>query len=61
MSEIATTQEVFSLDRGEIVLQMPATISAADYEDIKEWLAILQRKLGRCVTKDSEDDERIET
>lgn len=44
-------QEVFSLDRGCIIFEVPARISAADFEDVKAWFVILERKLGRCVRR----------
>lgn len=49
-----TKKELFSLDEGHITVQWPASISSESFDDIKDWLEILERKIGRCVR--SSDD-----
>jgi hypothetical protein len=41
--------ETFSLDRGEIVVRFPSAITADDYENVKDWLLILERKFKKAV------------
>lgn len=42
-------QEVFALDSGQIVVSWPEQINPQSFEDVKDWLTILERKIGRCV------------
>ncbi len=42
-------QDIFALDEGQIVIQWPTILSEASFDDVKDWLKILQRKIGRCV------------
>ena len=42
-------QEVFVLSGGSIVVQWPDSMSAEDFQDIADWLPILERKIKRCV------------
>jgi hypothetical protein len=44
-----TKQEIFALDEGRVAVEWPSRISDASFTDIKDWLAILERKIGRCV------------
>jgi hypothetical protein len=44
-----TKQDVFALDSGEVLIRWPESLTAADFEDIKGWLEILERKIGRSV------------
>lgn len=48
---IKMRQEVFTLkeDEGDITIQFPATLSAESFEDFKDWLEILKRKVNRSV------------
>lgn len=46
-------QEVFALDRGHILVEVPARISAEDFEDIQALFAILERKLRRRIRESS--------
>lgn len=42
-------QDLFSLSEGTVSIQWPASLSAASYEDLSDWLDILKRKIGRSV------------
>lgn len=42
-------QDTFSLDEGLVVLQWPAQLSAESYEDLKDWMELQLRKIGRSV------------
>lgn len=42
-------QDTFSLDEGQVVLQWPAQLSEASYEDLKDWLELQLRKIKRSV------------
>jgi hypothetical protein len=43
--------EVFTLEEGEVTLQWPANMSPKSYEDFKEWLNLLDKKIKRAVDK----------
>ncbi len=49
-------QDIFTVDEGELVVQWPAELSKNSFEDIKDFLAILERKIQRTVN--SEPDEK---
>ena len=42
-------QDTFSLDEGLVVLQWPAQLSEASYEDFRDWMELQLRKIGRAV------------
>jgi hypothetical protein len=42
-------QDTFSLDEGMVVLQWPAHLSKASFEDLKDWMELQLRKIGRSV------------
>lgn len=42
-------KEVFSLKEGEVVLHWPSPLSEESVQDLKDWLAILERKFLRSV------------
>lgn len=41
--------DVFTLDEGQVVLQWPAKLSPESYEDMKDWLELMARKVKRAV------------
>jgi hypothetical protein len=43
--------EVSVLAEGNVTIQWPATMSAESFEDFKDWLKLLQRKIERGVVK----------
>ena len=43
--------EVFALEEGEVTLQWPANMSSESYEEFKEWLNLLAKKIKRTVDK----------
>jgi hypothetical protein len=43
--------EVFALAEGEVTLQWPTNMSPESYEDFKEWLNLLAKKIKRTVDK----------
>lgn len=51
-------QETFTLEGSKsVTIQFPDQMSPEDYEDFKDWLAILERKVGRTVAKPSEPQQ----
>lgn len=42
-------QDTFSLDEGLVVVQWPANLSKASFEDLVDYFALLQRKIRRSV------------
>jgi len=42
-------EEIFSLKEGKVVLHWPSPLSADSVQDLKDWLAILERKFQRSV------------
>jgi hypothetical protein len=47
-------QDVFSLSEGEVVLSWPTPLSADSIADLKDWLKIVERKITRSLTSESE-------
>jgi len=43
--------EVFTLEEGEVTLQWPANMSPESYEDFKEWLNLIAKKVGHTVDR----------
>jgi hypothetical protein len=52
-----TKTETFTLDRGEVVMRWPATMTAQDLQDVEDWLEIVKRKLKRTVQSDGAKSE----
>jgi hypothetical protein len=50
-------QDVFSLDEGSVVLQWPANMSAASYEDFESWIQLQMRKIKRSIQATSSDTQ----
>jgi len=48
-------QDVFTLSEGDVVLQWPAGLSPESFEDFKDWLRLIERKVGRAVRSPSDD------
>ena len=48
-------QDTFTLDEGKVVLQWPASISAESYEDLKDWLDLMGRRVKRAVVTDGDE------
>lgn len=40
-------EDVFTLNEGDAVLQWPATLSSESYDDLKDWLGLMLRKIER--------------
>lgn len=49
-------QDTFSLEEGQVVLQWPAQLSEASYEDLKDWMELQLRKIRRSVQAPSRDE-----
>lgn len=54
MSGSGTKSETFSLDNGAIVVSWPQHLTQDDFENVKDWLPILERKFKASVRKDAE-------
>lgn len=44
-------EDVFTLDEGPVSIQWPGELSEESFEDMKDWLELLVRKIGRSVRK----------
>jgi hypothetical protein len=47
-----TRQDVFSLAEGQVTIQWPSVLSKESFQDIADWLKILERKIGRSVSEE---------
>ena len=47
-------QDTLTLDEGQVVLQWPASISAENYKDLKDWLDLMTRRISRAVTDETD-------
>ena len=55
--KLGLNNEVFTLEEGEVALQWPANMSPKSYEDFKEWLNLIDKKIKRAVDKtDAQND-----
>lgn len=43
-------QDVFNLDEGEAVIQWPGGLSSTSFEDFKDWITLVLRKVERSVS-----------
>jgi hypothetical protein len=48
---VGMRREVFSLTEGDVVIQWPEHLSQESFEDVSDWLQILQRKIKRSVAQ----------
>ncbi|MCG3129151.1 MAG: hypothetical protein CHACPFDD_04061 [Phycisphaerae bacterium] len=56
-----TNQDVFTLQEGPVVLQWPATLTPAGYEDLKDWFELVLRKIKRSIAqRESQDSSPAE-
>lgn len=55
---IGVRQDVFSLAEGTVTIQWPASLSQESFQDLSDWLAIVQRKIGRSVHRQKLREER---
>ncbi len=51
-----TKEDVFDLHSGAVVVRWPDTLSEDEYQDVFEWLSIVQRKIKRCVRQPNSGD-----
>ena len=49
--DTSVREDIFSLAEGDVTIQWPASISAESFQDIADWLPILERKIKRSVLK----------
>lgn len=47
-------QDTLTLEEGQVVLQWPSTISPENYEDLKDWLDLMARRIKKAV-RNAED------
>jgi hypothetical protein len=55
---IKMRQDTFTLDEGTVTIQWPEQLSKESFVDLKDWLAIMGRKIERAASKD--DDQQAE-
>lgn len=53
-----TIEEVFTVGDRRIVVQFPTVLSADEFQDVADWLPILERKLKRCVKTTTSDETK---
>lgn len=53
--DIWMNQDTFTLDEGQVVLQWPSRISPENYDDLKDWLDLMARRIKRAVKAESSD------
>ncbi len=51
-------QDTFTLDEGQVVLQWPASFSPENYEDLKDWLELMARRMKRAVREAKEETKQ---
>jgi hypothetical protein len=54
-TETSMRQDVFSLAEGQVTIQWPSVLSKESFEDIADWLKILERKIGRSVSEEPKE------
>jgi hypothetical protein len=54
-NETPMRQDVFSLAEGQVMMQWPSVLSRESFEDITDWLKILERKIGRSVSEEPKE------
>lgn len=54
-NETTMRQDVFSLAEGQVMIQWPSVLSKESFEDIADWLKILERKIGRSVSEEPKE------
>ncbi len=61
-TDVQAKQDVFTLDEGQVVLQWPPNLSPESFQDLKDWLELQLRKIGRAVVRDvpKHDDSAAE-
>lgn len=52
--KVAMNQDTFTLEEGQVILQWPAKISQESYNDFKDWLDLMARKVKRAVRTEGE-------
>lgn len=53
-------EDVFSLDEGSVVLTWPERISKTSAQDLKDWLALVARKIERAAALAEHDRPSVE-
>ena len=56
VSEPGFRQDLFSLPEGPLIVQWPFAVSEESFQEIKDWLPILERKIKRSVKTASEGE-----
>ncbi len=54
-TESGIRRDVFTMDEGEAILMWPSRMSPESYEDLKDWMQIQIRKMGRSVVRGEGD------
>lgn len=53
-------QDTLTLDEGQVVLQWPASISPENYEDLKDWLDLMSRRIKRAVRESDSPENDLD-
>jgi len=54
-----SVQDVFNLNEGAVVLQIPARLSIESVEDMEDWLKVAIRRLKRAATNRESDETKL--
>lgn len=49
IGKVNIQQDVFTLTEGPVTIQWPESLSPESYEDLRDWLDIMKRKIGRSI------------
>jgi hypothetical protein len=55
ISQPGMREDTFTLDEGQVVIQLPDRLSASSFEDLKDWLDLVVRKAKRTVREPADE------
>ncbi|MCH8151343.1 MAG: hypothetical protein IH830_03105 [Planctomycetes bacterium] len=50
-----STQDVYGLSEGDVVLRWPERLSKASFEEVRDWLELIKRKLERSIVEPTDE------
>lgn len=55
--QVRMRQDTFTLEEGTVILHWPGRLSRESYDDLKDWLEIMGRKMERAVSQEKDEAE----
>ena len=52
-------QEIFTLDEGQVVLQLPSKLSKESFQDLEDWLTLIIRKAKRASERQEPTEQEV--